>query len=161
VSLTNKSKFARKAVTILIPRLIVHVDHKMPGLTEALSTDIAAVGLASMCLCQSCESKFARQAETILIPIVIFYVDHQMPRVTEALSTDRAAVGLAVPVYCQVNYILHLTSESKVARRAFIIILIPSVIFCVDHQMTELTKALSTDSACVGLAVHVSCKVHC
>ena len=77
-----------------------------------------------------------------------------MPRVTEALSTDRAGVGLAVHVYCQVNCILYLTSE-------IINILIPSVIFCVDHQMTELTKALSTDSAGVGLAFSVSCQVHC
>ena len=75
----------------------------MPGLTEALSTDIAAVGLASMCLCQSCESKVTRRAGILLIPSVIFHLDHKMPGLTEALSTYSASVGLAVHVSCQVH----------------------------------------------------------
>ena len=81
-------------------------------------------------------------------------------RLIQALSTDSAGVGLAVNVYYQVICKLYLTSESKVARRAVIIILFPSVILCVDHQMTGLTEALSTDSASVEPAIHVACQVH-
>jgi hypothetical protein len=39
--LTSESNIAIRAGPILIPSVILHVDHQMPGLTEALSTNIA------------------------------------------------------------------------------------------------------------------------
>ena len=43
---TSKLNFARRAGSTFIPRVIVHVDQKMIGLTEVLSIDSAVVGLA-------------------------------------------------------------------------------------------------------------------
>ena len=52
------------------------------------------------------------------------------------------------------------TSKIKVARRADITFIRLRVIFYVNHKMLGLTKALSTDSAVVCLAVHVGEEVH-
>ena len=44
---TSKIKVARRAdITFIRQRVIFHVNHKMLGLTEALSTDSAVVWLA-------------------------------------------------------------------------------------------------------------------
>ena len=43
---TSELKVARRAGITFIPRVIVHVDYKMIGLTEVLSIDSAVVGRA-------------------------------------------------------------------------------------------------------------------
>ena len=43
---TSELKIARCAAITFITRVIVHVDHKMIGLTEVLSIDSAVVGQA-------------------------------------------------------------------------------------------------------------------
>ena len=43
---TSELKVARRTGITFIQRVIFHVDHKMIGLTEALSTDSAVVGFA-------------------------------------------------------------------------------------------------------------------
>ena len=43
---TSKLIVARRAYISFIPRVISHVDHKMLGRTEGLSTDSAVVGFA-------------------------------------------------------------------------------------------------------------------
>ena len=43
---TGEIKDARRAGSTFIPRVIVHVDQKIIGLTEVLSIDSAVVGLA-------------------------------------------------------------------------------------------------------------------
>jgi hypothetical protein len=43
---TSELKVARRAGITFIPRVIFHVDYKMLGITEVISTDSAVVGLA-------------------------------------------------------------------------------------------------------------------
>ena len=86
-------------------------------------------------------------------------MDHKLLGLTGALSIYSAAVWLPVHMGDQVHSYLGRTSELKVARRAGITF-IPRVIFHVDYKMLGRTEALSTDSAVVGLAVHVVDQVH-